>query len=129
MGAKALKYQRTGGYIRRYEELLKSPAYRDLSCPARCLLEEFQRIYRPSRNGKLSISTKDAAELLGVAESTASRAFHSLVSHGFLKLVKGELWQQRKAREYRLTFEPHEGREPTDDWAKWKKLPVTGASE
>jgi hypothetical protein len=120
MATKALKHRRRGGYIQRHEEWLSSPAYRDLSCAARCLLEEFQRIYRPQRNGQLSIGTRRASRLLRVAEGTAGKAFHDLASHGFIKLVKGELWQQREAREWRLTFEPCNGREPTDDWRDWE---------
>ena len=114
------KYRRAGGYIQRHEEWLNSPAYRDLKCPARCLLEEFQRIYRPQRNGRLSISTRNAERLLKVSENTACKAFRDLTSHGFIVLTKGHLWQQRESREWRLTFEPCNGREPTDEWRYWK---------
>ena len=117
---KNAQYKRNGGFVRRYHDMLGSPAYRDLRPAARCLLEEFQRIYRPSRNGFLSISTRDAAKLLKVSEPTAQKAFYDLASHGFIKLEEGHYWQQGKAREWRLTFEPFEGSEPTDDWRFWK---------
>lgn len=118
--AKAKGYHRSGGYIRRYEEMLASPAYRDLTTYARCLLEEFQRIYRAGRNGRLSISTKRAAELIKISEPTATRTFYELIDHGFIVLTKGQLWQERKAREWRLTFEPGAtGQEPTDEWRTW----------
>ncbi len=121
--AKAKSYHRSGSYIRRYDEMMASPAYRDLNTVARCLLEEFQRIYRPGRNGKLSISTKNAKRLLRVSEPTAMTAFHSLTEHGFLVLSEGQLWMERKAREWRLTFEPDaNNREPTDEWREWKPV-------
>ena len=115
-----LNHKRKGGYVRKWEEVLGSPAYRDLSTVSRCLIEEFQRIYRPERNGKLSISTKNAAKLLKVSKTTAINAFHDLAEHGFIVLNKGELWMERRAREWRLTFEPHNGKEPTDDWQIWE---------
>jgi DNA-binding transcriptional MocR family regulator len=100
--------------------MLTSPAYRALSCPARCLLEEFQRIFRHGRNGELRISTRRASELLGVSEPTASNAFHELASHGFLVLTNDERWQERKTREWRLTFEhSNNGSAPTDEWKRW----------
>ena len=112
------KSNNRGGYIRRREEMLASPAYRDLKPPARCLLEEFQRKYRNNRCD-LSISTNDAKELLNVSEPTACKAFHELSKHGFIVLTSGHLWQERLAREWRLTFEKYNGRQPTDEWRSW----------
>ncbi|OOZ75527.1 hypothetical protein BOW50_11375 [Solemya velum gill symbiont] len=126
------------GYVRRDEEMLSSRAYRDLKPVARCLLEEFQRLYRKSR-WKLTISTRDAARLLNVSEPTASKAFYSLATHGFIILTKGHLWQERMAREWRLTFKEYNSRQPTHEWRGWtpeapygkdgKKIPTkeTGA--
>ena len=116
---KPKNYKRSGSYVQRYEIMLASPAYRDLSPNARCLLEEFQRIYRPGRNGALSISTRNATKLLNVAEPTAMKAFDSLTTHGFLILKNHENWFQRMAREWALTFEPLNNREPTDEWKNW----------
>lgn len=113
-------YRRKGSFITKWAEWTDSPAYRDLKPPARCLLDEFQLIYRPGRNGRLSIGTRRAAELLRVTENTASNAFHDLVEHGFIVLTNGQLWMERKAREWRLTIEPCNGREPTDDWRHWE---------
>jgi len=121
MAYKNKPLKRKGGYFIRYEVLLKSPAYRDLKPAARCLLEEFQRKYRPGRQGRLSISVKNAAELVGVTKSTISKAFYELESHGFIKLTRGELWQQRKAREWRLTYEiTADWKQPTDEWQSWQ---------
>jgi len=114
------KHKRGGGYIRKWEEILSSPAYRDLKPVERCLLEEFQRIFRPHRNGTLSISGTRAAELLNVTDTTALKAFKVLTEHGFIALVRGEYWMERKAREWRLTFEGCNGKEPTDEWRNWE---------
>ncbi len=111
--------RRSGSYIKKHEEWMSSPAYRDLKPTARCLLDEFQRIYRPTRNGQLCIGTRKAADLCNVSENTAGNAFHELVEHGFIVLTKGELWMERKTREWRLTIEPTNNREPTDEWKRW----------
>lgn len=114
------KYKRKGGFIMRHEEILVSLAYRDLSTVAKCLLEEFQRIYRRGRNGTLSISVKRASKLLHVHKDTAGKAFYELAEHGFIAPKKGSNWRERLAREWALTFEELSGREPTDDWKKWE---------
>src|SRR5690606_32045043 len=99
---------------------LKSPAYRSLSCTARCLLEEFQRIYRPGRNGRLSISVNRACELLGVkSDNTARSAYRELEETGFLTLTADACHAAGRAREYRLTIHECNGRAPTDDWKCW----------
>ena len=121
MSSRRIKsFKRAGYYIRLYEEILASPAYRDLTPAARSLLTEFQRIYRPTRNGQLSISVVNAAQLIHVNKDTASKAFRSLAEHGFIALTKGEYWQERLAREWKLTFECCDRKEPTDDWKRWK---------
>lgn len=119
--AKAKTKSKDRRHIRQYEEMLASPAYRDLRPAARCLLIEFQRICVPWNNGRLSISTRRAADIINVSEPTASKAFYELAEHGFLKPMKGELWMESKAREWRLTFETYDNnREPTDDWQGWE---------
>lgn len=118
---KSKAYRRSGGFVQKWEEILSSPAYRDLKPVARCLIEEFQRIYRPGRNGQLSISTKNAATLLNVTEPTAIKAFIEVEQHGFIKLSEGHSWVERRAREWRLTFEPgNKNQEPTDEWRDWR---------
>jgi|SRR5690554_437499 len=116
---KQKRSKRRGYWFSIWDEWFESPAYRDLSLPARCLLLEFQHIYRPSRNGRLSISVENAMERLGCAKKTAQRAFRELAEHGFIKLKEGERWQERKAREWALTIEQLNGHEPTDDWKHW----------
>lgn len=87
----------------------ESPAYRDLSMTARNLLTEFLNIYRPTLNGKLSISTRRASDRLSLSENTCIKAFGELVEHGFLILVNHESWTQGKAREFELTVRPMPG--------------------
>ena len=60
---------------------------------------------------------------------SASDTFYGLAACGFIKLNNHALWQERKAREFSLTFEPMNDREPTDEWEKWtpdNSYPVPG---
>ncbi len=103
-----------------YRHYTSSPAYRDLKPPAKVLLLEFlESCFPQERNGRLSISVKNAAEKLNVSKPTAIRAFNELAEHGFIVLVNGERWQERKAREWRLTIMPCNGREPSNEWEQW----------
>ena len=107
-------------YIKIEADWFESPAYRDLTLTARCLLTEFLNVYRPSRNGKLSISTRNAAVRLSVTENTCIKAFRDLVEHGFLILTNHENWIQGKAREFELTVRPVNGRVQKDSWKEWE---------
>lgn len=102
------------------ENLVLSPAYRDLSTQARSLLIEFIRIYRPSRNGHLSISTRQAIEWLNISKETANKVFYELASHGFIKLAGLESWTQGKARTWYLTCREANNREATNEWMHWQ---------
>lgn len=113
-------FRRDGFFIQRHDEWLDSPAYRSLSTNARCHLEEFRRIHKPSRNGKLSVSNSNACILLGISENTARNAFRQLEERGFLTLTRDASYVAGKATEYRLTIEPYNGREPSDDWRDWE---------
>lgn len=113
------KFRRPGYWFPVWADWFDSPAFRDLSPAARCLLMEFLHIYRPGRNGQLAISVQSAMDRVGCSKGTAQQAFRELAEHGFIKLREGERWQERKAREFALTIEPVNGHEPTDDWQRW----------
>ena len=109
-------FQRSGQFHRIYRDMFESDAYRSLRCVERCLLHELHALYLPSRND-VFLSTRDASKRLCVNADTARKAFHVLENRGFIKLTNGHLWQQKKARTWRLTFMSYNNREPTDDWA------------
>lgn len=108
-------------YIQLDAQILESPAYRDLTPLARALLIEFLIVYRPSRNGVLSLPTRKTAKRLNVTENTVTNAFHDLLEHGFIRLDGEAMYNARLAREWMLTFMPMNNREPSDDWQRWDK--------
>ena len=107
-------------FIKIESHWFESPAYRDLRPVARCLLTEFINIYRPDRNGTLSLSTRNAAKRIGVAENTIIKAFNDLVGHGFLILTSHQIWTQGMAREFELTVRNMGLRVAKDSWKLWQ---------
>jgi hypothetical protein len=123
VGRRASYFKRDGYFFQVHEEWFESPAFRDLSCPARCLLFEMLNIYRPSRNGQISLSVENAAIRLGKTRKTVQRHFHELAEHGFIVLTSPQFWMGGRAREWRLTIMPVGSSSPTDEWKDW---PVRG---
>jgi len=121
MPKRKIKHKPVNGYcfIIKPAEMLESQAYRNLDSIARDLLDEFLIICTPSRNGRISLTTKKAAERIGVSENTILGRFDMLVAHGFIVMTKGEVWVERMAREWRITCIECNGKEPTNDWELW----------
>jgi len=109
-------------HIRLYARIYESAAYRALSCPARCLLQELMAIYNGSNNSRLALSVRDAAERLGCSRNTPSWLFDELMAKGFVKMTglgsfnaKGGL-----ASEWTLTDAPVPGEAlPTREYLAW----------
>ena len=89
-----------------------------MQCPVPA--RRVQRVYRPGRNGRLSVSVANAAKLLNVSGNTARKAFRQLEERGFLALTEEAQYADGLVREYQLTIEPVHGREPTDEWRNWQ---------
>ena len=113
--------RQAGQFICLYSELTESLAYRSLSSGARCLLQEMMALAWPDRNGRLAMSHERAAGLVRCTKKTAGTYLERLLARGFIKLEKGELWQQRLAREYSLTMVTRQGRQPSHDYLRWSE--------
>lgn len=122
MKANALqkRLRRKGRFAQIYHEVFESPAYRDCRPLARALLVELLLIFTPQRNGRLQLAAARAADLLNVDKKTVIPAFHELAEHGLIAATRGDAWQDGQARQWRLTFEQCDGREPTDEWRQWE---------
>jgi hypothetical protein len=96
--------------------VLQSEEYRTLTHKARALLIEFQNIWTERRNGYLSISHRNAMRLLNCTSDTVTKAFEELERKRFLIRWDESSYQNRKAREYKISFQPFNGREPLHEW-------------
>ncbi|MEO9827584.1 MAG: hypothetical protein ABJF50_24545 [Paracoccaceae bacterium] len=87
--------------------LLQSDAYRLLSPPARALLVEFVYRFDGSNIGRLFMSQRDAANVLGIrTHQTAGKYIDELVRRRFLEVVMPGSFdcKQRHATVFRLTM-------------------------
>jgi hypothetical protein len=117
---------RTGSerFVRLDHSVLYSPAYRALSPNGRALLWELIGLYNGYNNGRIFLSVRDAAPLMGIADPcTAGEAFRELVAHGFIRNTeKGSFTlKARHASAWRLTLLPvHDQLGPTNDFRGWR---------
>lgn len=104
--------------------LLRSDAWRSLSGPAVKLWLELHTRYNGGNNGKLHLSMKEAAEILGLGKATVKRAYDELIDKGFIALETPGNWYSRRAHDWRLTSKPMhtpKGKTPpTLDWQHWR---------
>lgn len=88
---------------------MQEPAWRALSPVAQCLYPWIKLEWRGlqhNNNGKLRLSTRQAAERMGVSRNTAGRAFHDLQAKGFLIVTEHAmlgLGGQAKSPAYKVT--------------------------
>lgn len=100
--------------------MIQSAAFRSLSGGALKVFLEVRTRFNGKNNGRLSLSSQQAADLLGMSKSTISRAFKELQDKGFLKLRTKGQWYGRKASEFIATDKSFDGFAPTRDWQNWK---------
>lgn len=113
----------TSRFARLDHSLLESAAYRSLSPNARAVLVELTRMDNGSNNGALWLSVRDAAALMGVANTkTASAALGELQDMGFIVMTKDAHFRVKaadtsRARCWRLTWLAiPKQRGPTNDY-------------
>jgi hypothetical protein len=96
-----------GRHVRLYHQMMKTEAWRDLDCTARCAYIELASRYGGpgTNNGRIPYSTRELGEALGVSKATAWRALQALQSHGFIVEIKPGAfsYKLRHATEWRLT--------------------------
>jgi len=102
--------------------MLDSPAWRSLKATDRDLLIWLQRRYNGQNNGEISMSQREAAELLHVKTATAAAAFERLVERGFIRMARDSSFtmKARLARTWILTMFEHRGQLPTKDFMRWR---------
>lgn len=110
-------------YVKLDEWLLKAPAYRLLTAGARALLVEFLRLYNGGNNGRLYLSQRDAAKVLGIStHQTAGKFLNELEARGFIRVVVPGSFdnKDRHASTYRLTMWEYNGKPPTKEFMSLK---------
>ncbi|MES2493571.1 MAG: hypothetical protein V4579_09875 [Pseudomonadota bacterium] len=120
-------------FARLPHRILLSEAYRSLDPVARALLTELVMIDNGKNNGSLWLSIADATDRLGLADQRpAMRAFDDLQDRGVLVMTKDahfsvKAGETSRARCWRITWLPFDGKPPTHDWQKYAAPPQTKA--
>jgi hypothetical protein len=120
-----------GNFIMVSYSMMDSPAWRDLSGTAVKLLLHLVKLSEGNNGyghkdepGELFLGERDAADAIGVARNTVSKAFEELIEHGFLRAVRRGHFKVkiRLATVWRLTFQPYpRARQgPTNEFLKWQ---------
>jgi len=116
-------------FAKMVRDTMTTKAWRALSPSAQALYPWLKLEWhgpKANNNGRLVLSTRQAAELMGVGINTAARAFHDLQAKGFLVVkrhaqlgVKGHA----TSPEFELTeiAMPGEGSRPRRLYADWKE--------
>lgn len=106
--AKRAKARMDERFVRLGHDLTDSPAWRALGAYARDAYVWIERRYSGKNNGKIPMSVRELAELMGVDAKTARKAQVRLQVFGFLAVQeKGHIgvrgYEQRRATRWRLT--------------------------
>lgn len=117
--------------------MLRSPAWKSLSPPARCAFIELGNLYDGSNNGKVALSARTLASLLSVSRATATRALAELSSRGFIEAVREGGFNiktgVRRSTEWRLTTYRCDvtGDRPSKTFMRWQdgKIHFTASPE
>ena len=114
-------------HIRLHRGVTKSPAWRALSCEAKCLVLCVWERHNGMNNGCIPLSHRETRIALGVGNGKTARAFRDAQEHGFLvirskgsfdyKVAAGE----GRATEWEITTEPCDGNPAKRSYNNWKK--------
>lgn len=107
-------------YVPLSYNMVRSPAWRNLSGSAIKVWLEIRCRYHGGNNGKLSLSLDEAARLLGIGKATVARAFTELEAKGFLTLTRKGQWYGRQASEYAITDRSLNGHPATKAWKHYR---------
>lgn len=112
-------------HVRIHHWLMRSAAWKSLSCDARAVFIELYALFDGSNNGRMFLSIRDAASRVNVGKTTAAAALMQLVDRGFVRPnVKGAFTlKQRHATSWVLTEFEHAGQLATKDFMGWQPEP------
>lgn len=140
MGRDKRNEERGEHWTKLVRTMMETPAWRALSPTAQALYPWIKFEWKgpkANNNGKISITVRQAAERLGVANDTAAKAFQELQAKGFLHVTEiARLGVQGTAQSttYELTEIPvpgsdsHSGRRLYMTWREGADYPVVKAT-
>jgi len=114
-------------FINLHRGVTDSPAWKALSCEAKCLVLLVWERHNGMNNGCIPFSHREARLALGIGNTKTARAFKQAQEHGFLiirskgsfdyKVAAGE----GRATEWEISTEPCDGQPAKQGFKNWKK--------
>jgi hypothetical protein len=123
--------ERLSPFVPLLKSTLASPAWRAMSHGARSLYAALKAFYNPNshNNGKLFLSTRDAAEMIGSGTEEIVRWYRELQHYGFVVQVTGGCLGadgEGFAPHWRLTELGYMRDPPTLDFMRWDGVKFKG---
>lgn len=109
-----------GQYLPISYKMARTKAFRSLTGTTLKVWIELRTRYNGHNNGLVSLSLREAADLLSMSQTTVQRALIELEEKGFIKRRTRGSWYGRKAAEFILTDRAYNGHEATRDWQRWR---------
>lgn len=113
-------------FVKLHRGVTNSPAWRALTCEARCLVLLVWERHNGINNGYIPLSHREARLALGVGNTKTARAFKQAQEHGFLiEREKGSFnWKvgagEGRATEWELSTEPCDGKPAKRLYREWQ---------
>lgn len=104
-------------------DMLRSPAFRSLTPPARCVYIEILNRYNGMNNADIPLSCREAGEFCNISKGNAARAFRELQDRGFIRIGQpaGFNMKKRTSTRWILTHEGIGGHTaPSNEWRNWQ---------
>lgn len=112
-----------GRFIRVFHHMLNTDAGQSLTPHEMAALIRIMQRYNGDNNGRISMSSREAAKQANMNKNTAAKALKSLVNKGFLVVRTPSGFNQngRKAAEYEITcFSPGLKKPAKNSFQDWR---------
>lgn len=123
MGKRKFKRGSGAKFVQIEHWVMDCEAWQTMKPGPRALYVELKRRFNGSNNGRIFLSTRDAAKALNVNKETAGKYFAVLREHGFITITQGHCLGpsgQGQADLYALTEQPIGETKASKDFRAWK---------
>jgi DNA-binding transcriptional regulator YhcF (GntR family) len=115
-----LGYDKRGGVMAVSRGMRESMTYQKMPPAAKVLMDLLHMQWRPDK--PVSYGVREAAKKIGCTTNTAGKSFKILIERGFIVCFEQSMFNSKtgsRTRDWRLTWMPFDGKNPTHDWEKW----------
>ena len=114
-----LGYDQRGGVMAVSRGMRESMTYQKMPPAAKVLMDLLHMQWHPDK--PVSYGVREAAKKIGCTTNTAGKSFKILIERGFIVCFEQSMFNSKtgsRTRDWRLTWMPFDGKNPTHDWEK-----------